>query len=90
MKIENIKTGMFVKDKFGNEYKVLRVGHNVVYLICKKFVRFVRVNSQFAFQKAGDEFWIITSEEDAKELFGYCVDISVKSIEPIKILMRKF
>lgn len=90
MKIENIKSGMFVKDKFGNEYKVVDIRRNTVRLICKKFVKSVRIDSVFKFQKVDDKFWITTSEEDAKEIFGNDIDISIDSIEPIKILIRKF
>lgn len=84
MKIEDVKTGMFVKDKLGNEYKVVDIRRNTVRLICKKFVKSARIDSVFKFQKVDDKFWITTSEEDAKEIFGNDIDISIKSIEPIK------
>ena len=84
MKIENIKVGMFVKDKFGNEYKVVDIRRNTIRFICKKIVKSVRIDSVFKFQKVDDKFWITTSEEDAKEIFGNDIDISIKTIEPIK------
>lgn len=94
MEIENIKVGMFVKDKLGNEYKVVGVSHNIVKLLCEKFVKQARVDSKFKFQKVGDVYWITTSEEDAKEIFGQYIDISIKSIEkikrPNKKILKKF
>ena len=84
MKIEEVKTGMFVKDKLGNEYKVVGVSNNIVKLLCEKFIKQARIDSTFKFQKVGDVYWITTSEEDAKEIFGQDIDISIKSIEPIK------
>lgn len=94
MKIEEVKTGMFVKDKLGNEYKVVGVSNNIVKLLCEKFVKQARVDSTFKFQKVGDVYWITTSEEDAKEIFGQDIDISIKSIEqikrPNKKILKKF
>ena len=94
MKIEDVKTGMFVKDKLGNEYKVVGVSNNIVKLLCEKFVKQARVDSTFKFQKVGDVYWITTSEEDAKEIFEQDIDISIKSIEqiknPNKKILKKF
>ena len=84
MKRENVKVGMFVKDKHGNEYKVVDIKSDTIRLICKKFVKSVRVDNMFEFQEVDDEFWIAESEENAKEIFGSDIDISIKSIKPIK------
>lgn len=51
MKIQNIKVGMKVTDKLGNEYEVVSVGCNVTKLVCTKFVEAARVDSVHKFQK---------------------------------------
>lgn len=92
MKIQNIKVGMKVIDKLGNEYDVVSVGYNITKLVCTKFVEAVRVDSIHKFQKIGDCFSIGVSEEDIKNCFGYDVDITIKSIKPInqKKILKKF
>ena len=89
MKIEKIKIGMSVKDKFGNEYKVINVSDNTIRLFCEKIVKPVRVDSRYAFQKVGDNLWIATSEEDIKSLTNVDIDISIKSIKPVKCSNKK-
>lgn len=92
MKIQNIKVGMKVIDKLGNEYEVVSVGYNVTKLVCTKFVESARVDSVHKFQKIGDCLNIGMSEEDIKNCFGYDVDITIKSIKPInqKKILKKF
>lgn len=89
MKIEKIKVGMSVKDKFGNEYKVIIVDNYTVKLFCEKIVKPARVDSKHTFSKVGDSLWIATSEEDIKSLNGVDIDVSIKSIKPIKCSNKK-
>lgn len=89
MKIEKIKVGMSVKDKFGNEYKVIIVDNYTVKLFCEKIVKPARVDSKHTFSKVGDSLWIATSEEYIKSLNGVDIDVSIKSIKPIKCSNKK-
>lgn len=91
MKVKDVKIGMQVIDKLGNEYKVVSVRYNTIKLNCTKFVESARVDSSNKFQKVGDVFCITTSEEDAKKLFGCDIDVSIKSIRSInKKILKKF
>lgn len=89
MKIEKIKVGMSVKDKFGNKYKVINIGNNMIRLFCEKIVKPACVDSIYSFQKVGDSLWIATSEEEIKSLTNVDIDISIKSIKPIKCSNKK-
>lgn len=89
MKIEKIKVGMSVKDKFDNEYKVINVGNNTIKLFCEKIVKPARVDSKYTFSKVGDSLWIAISEEDIKSLTNVDIDISIKSIKPVKCSNKK-
>lgn len=89
MKIEKIKVGMSVKDKFDNEYKVINVSDNTIKLFCEKIAKPARVDSKYMFSKVGDSLWIATSEEDIKSLTNVDIDISIKSIKPVKCFNKK-
>lgn len=89
MKIEKIKVGMSVKDKFDNEYKVINVDNYTVKLFCEKIVKPARVDSKHMFSKVGDSLWIAISEEDIKSMNNVDIDISIKSIKPVKCSNKK-
>lgn len=89
MKIEKIKVGMSVKDKFGNEYKVINVSDNTIRLFCEKIVKPARVDSKYMFSRVGDSLWISISEGDIKRLTNVDVDISIESIKPVKCSNKK-
>lgn len=89
MKIEKIKVGMSVKDKFDNEYKVINVDNYTVKLFCEKIVKPARVDSKHMFSKVGDSLWIAISEEDIKSMNNVDIDISIKSIKPVKCFNKK-
>ena len=71
MKLENIKVGQTVVDKFGNEYVVEIVDCDVwmpVYLRCTKIVEWVIVQKHgVMFGCVDDCFWIYKSENVAKK-----------------------
>ena len=89
MKLKDIEVGMSVKDKFDNEYKVINVDNYTVKLFCEKIVKPARVDSKHMFSKVGDSLWIAISEEDIKSMNNVDIDISIKSIKPVKCSNKK-
>lgn len=70
MKVEDIKIGQTVVDKFGNEYVVEIVDNSLmpVYLRLTKFVKRVVVQKHgVMFECVDDYFWIYKSENVAKK-----------------------
>lgn len=71
MKVEDIKIGQTVVDKFGNEYVVEIVDNDdsmPVWLRCTKFVECVIVQKRgVMFECVDDYFWIYKSENVAKK-----------------------
>ena len=88
MKVEDIKVGQTVVDKFGNEYVVEIVNYDdwmPVYLRLTKFVKRVVVQKHgVMFECVDDCLWIYKSEKVAKkDSVENC--ITVKSLKPKKI-----
>lgn len=86
MKLEDIKVGQTVVDKFGNEYVVEIVDYDddlmPVWLRCTKFVEWVVVQERgVMFRYVGDCFWIYKSENVAKK-DGVESCITVESLNP--------
>lgn len=83
MKLEDVRIGMTVVDKFGNEYVVICLDDSKmpVELKCTKFVKDCVVDDTTIFHAEDDEWWIVDSEENYKEFFNYDVDISLESIK---------
>ena len=70
MKLEDIKVGQTVVDKFGNEYVVEIVSYYLmsVYLKCTKIVKRVVVQKHgVMFECVDDYFWIYKSKNAAKK-----------------------
>ena len=71
MKVEDIRVGQTVVDKFGNEYVVEIVDCDdsmPAYLRCTKFVEWVVVQKHgVMFRYVDDCFWIYKSENVAKK-----------------------
>ena len=71
MKLEDIRVGQTVVDKFGNEYVVEIVDNDdsmPVYLRCTKIVEWVVVQKHgVMFECVDDYFWIYKSEKVAKK-----------------------
>ena len=85
MKLEDVKVGMFVKDKFGNEYVITafdKPDYHPVKLKCTKFKRECFVEDMTVFTDVDDEWWIVDDEVAYKEFANYDIDISLKSIKP--------
>ena len=85
MKVEDIKIGQTVVDKFGNEYVVEIVDCDdsmPVYLRCTKIVKYVVVQKHgVMFECVDDYFWIYKSENVAKkDGVEHC--ITVESLNP--------
>ena len=80
MKLEDIKVGQTVVDKFGNEYVVENVNHGwmPVYLRCTKFVKRVGLNPRF------DGAFLIQQTT----IFSFLIKI-LKSIFPISFILTK-
>ena len=74
MKVEDIRVGQTVVDKFGNEYVVEIVDCDdsmPVWLRCTKFVEWVIVQKHgVMFECVDDCFWIYRSEKVAKKEGG--------------------
>ena len=87
MKVEDIKVGQTVIDKFGNEYVVEIVDcddSTPVYLRCTKIVkRVVDQQCGVMFECVDDCLWIYKSEKVAKK-DGVENCITVKSLKPKK------
>lgn len=83
MKLENVRIGMTVVDKFDNEYVVICCDDSEmpVQLKCTKFVKDCVVDTTI-FHSEDDEWRIVDSEENYKEFANYDVDISLESIKP--------
>ena len=85
MKVENIRVGQPVVDKFGNEYVVEIVDCDdsmPVYLRCTKIVKRVVVQKHgVMFECVDDYFWIYKSENVAKK-DGVENCITVESLNP--------
>lgn len=63
MKLENVKVGMLLKDKFGNEYEVIEINRNddfqPVRVKCVKFVKRVCFKTERdVIYRAGSMAWI--------------------------------
>lgn len=90
MKLKEIKVGMNVVDKFGNEYVVEEVSrdsspHNImpIRLKCTKLLKSVPVQSNdVLFCKVGQTFWIYKSKKRQKNDHMYIVDcITVEELK---------
>ena len=55
----------------------------------KKIVKPARVDSKHMFSEVGDSLWIAISEEDIKSMNNVNIDISIKSIKPVKCSNKK-
>lgn len=86
MKLEDIKVGQIVKDKFDNEYIVKEIIEDdsmPVKLKCTKFLKPINVQKigDIYFKEAGISFWIYKSGKDAR-VCGCDVDrITVESLK---------
>lgn len=87
MKLEDIKVGQTVVDKFGNEYVVEIVSYDLipVYLRLTKFVKRIVVQKHgLMFERVDDCFWIYKSKKVAKkDGIENCIEncITVKSLK---------
>ena len=83
MKVEDIRVGQTVVDKFGNEYVVEIVDNSLVpvYLRPTKIVKRVVDQHGVMFECVDDCFWIYKSEKVAKKI-GLEKPITVESLKP--------
>lgn len=87
MKLKDCRIGMEVVDKFGNEYVIIGLDESEmpVNLKCIKHVKDCVVEDEFTvFREIDQEWWIVDSEKNYKKDNGRNVDISLKSIKPLK------
>lgn len=87
MKLEDVKIGQIVIDKYGNEYVVeIADNHKLrpVLLKCIKFLNIVRVQKigDIKFHNVNDSFWIYKSAEVA--MFNGC-DLECITVESLKL-----
>lgn len=84
MKLEDVKIGQIVVDKFGNEYEITYVDYNnkvtPVEMVCIKFIEKSYVGSVFHFDKVGTKLCIIIDDKwYCSEIFK--PDVTVESLK---------
>lgn len=88
MKLEDVKIGQIVVDKYGNEY-VVEIADNhplrPVLLKCIKFLNIVRVQKigDVKFHNVNDIYWIYKSAEEVM-LFEGC-ELECITVESLKL-----
>ena len=92
MKLKDCRIGMKVVDKLGNEYEVIGLDDTTwpLGLRCTKHVEDCIIehktfDDNTAFREIGNEWWIVDSENNYKKTTGRNIDISLKSIKPLKM-----